>query len=375
MPLLDAVKGGACLLIVGHHLSRYGPLPEAAALLAPQFFQWLSEYGRFAVQVFLVLAGFFAAGILVPDGVLRADRPLSRLYQRYARLVAPYLAALIVCVLANALARPYLGHQVVSGPPNIAQLIAHSFLLQDLLGYEALSTGVWYVAIDFQLFVLALVTIAAAQMLQRRWFMRAEKRPWLTALLLSTLIVASLTVFNRDTRLDITAFYFFGSYGLGMLAFWVGRVKQRGLWGAAALALVLLGAAVLAFDWRGRTATAWVSALILALIQRLGGLEPARWPAIGAPLAPLAQLGRISYSLFLIHFPVLLLVSAAVSRGAAVTPWAGTGGLLATLVLSIGAAAVLHRYVESQPLSWRRLIGLFAALLVCGAAVSTLSIT
>ena len=55
MPLLDAVKGLACLLIVGHHLSRYGPLPEGAASLAPGVFDWLSQYGRLAVQVFLSL--------------------------------------------------------------------------------------------------------------------------------------------------------------------------------------------------------------------------------------------------------------------------------------------------------------------------------
>jgi hypothetical protein len=36
------------------------------------------------------------------------------------------------------------------------QIIAHIFLLQDILGFDALSAGIWYVAIDFQLFVLLL---------------------------------------------------------------------------------------------------------------------------------------------------------------------------------------------------------------------------
>ncbi len=42
MPLLDAVKGVACLFIVGHHLSRYGPMPEVAYPLAPGLIGWLS---------------------------------------------------------------------------------------------------------------------------------------------------------------------------------------------------------------------------------------------------------------------------------------------------------------------------------------------
>ncbi|MCY1240790.1 hypothetical protein D9M72_536550 [compost metagenome] len=96
----------------------------------------------------------------------------------------PYLAALCFAVLVAAAIRPWFDHEAVPTPPGFAQLLAHGLLLQDLLGYEALSTGVWYVAIDFQLFVLAL--------------------------------------FNLKAELDSTAIYFFGAYGLGMLAFWIG---------------------------------------------------------------------------------------------------------------------------------------------------------
>ena len=78
MPLLDAAKGLACALIVGHHLARYGPLPAGASTLAPGLFEWLAQDGRLAVQVFLVIAGFLAAGSLAPDGVLRIDRPLGQ---------------------------------------------------------------------------------------------------------------------------------------------------------------------------------------------------------------------------------------------------------------------------------------------------------
>ena len=169
-------KGLACALIVGHHLARYGPLPAGASTLAPGLFEWLAQDGRLAVQVFLVIAGFLAAGSLAPDGVLRIDRPLLRVFQRYGRLAMPYLAALCVSVLAAALVRPWLIDEAVPPPPGMAQLLAHGLLLQDLLGYEALSTGVWYVAIDFQLFVLALLAIGLSELLQRRWVLAAGAR-------------------------------------------------------------------------------------------------------------------------------------------------------------------------------------------------------
>lgn len=367
LPLFDAVKGVACLLIVGHHLSRYGPLPAGASSLAPEIFDWLSQNGRLAVQVFLVLAGFLAAGSLAPDGILRIDRPLARIFQRYGRLVMPYLAALTFSIVVAALVRPWLDDEAVPGPPGLAQLLAHGLLLQDLLGYDALSTGVWYVAIDFQLFVLAFAAIGLSELMQRRWSVRPEKSRWVMLALVLTLVVSSLIVFNRNAELDTTALYFFGSYGLGLLVFWIGRATRTSTWRFAVLMLLLMGGAALAVEWRSRIAIALVTAVAVAVIQHFNGLKPAAWPAVGEPLV---RLGRISYSLFLIHFPVLLLVSAVVSHFMPDTPWIDLMGLALTVALSIAAAMLLHRWVESRPATWRAVLGLFAGLLVCGLIVS-----
>jgi peptidoglycan/LPS O-acetylase OafA/YrhL len=364
MPLLDAVKGLACAVIVGHHFARYGPLPAGASSLAPGLFEWLAEDGRLAVQVFLVLAGFLAAGSLAPDGLLRIDRPLARVFQRYGRLAMPYLAALCFSVLVAALVRPWLDDAAVPAAPVMAQLLAHGLLLQDLLGYDALSTGVWYVAIDFQLFVLALAAIGLSELLQRRWSMRPERSRWIAVALVLALAIASLAVFNRNRELDNTALYFFGAYGLGMGVFWIGRATRLGTWQFGIALLLLVGAAALAFDWRSRIATALVTALLLAVAQRRAGREPAAWPPFAQPLL---RLGRISYSLFLIHFPVLLLVSAVFDRLAPAGPWTALFGLVITFALSIAAAMLLYRWVESRPATSRGVLALFAGLLVCGA--------
>jgi peptidoglycan/LPS O-acetylase OafA/YrhL len=374
MPLLDAAKGIACAVIVGHHLSRYGPMPAGAYALAPDFFAWLANEGRLAVQVFLVIAGFLAAASLAPDGMLRVDRPVARILQRYGRLVMPYLAALTVCVLVAAVVRPWLDEEVVPASPTFWQLVAHGLLLQDLLGYESLSTGVWYVAIDFQLFALALALVGLPTLLQQRaGSTEAGGAPlgasarWLPVALVLGLAVASLALFNRNAGLDDTAFYFFGTYGLGMLVFWSGRATRASTWQSAVALLALVGAGALAIDWRSRIATALVTALLLAIAQRRQWLSPAHWPAVAVPLQ---RLGRMSYSLFLIHFPVLLAMNAAVANAGPHGAWFDAAGLAATFALSVGAAALLYRWVESRPASWRAVFALFAALLVSGIVVS-----
>ena len=355
MPLLDAAKGIACAVIVGHHLSRYGPMPAGAYALAPDFFAWLSNEGRLAVQVFLVIAGFLAAASLAPDGMLRVDRPVTRILQRYGRLVMPYLAALTVCVLVAAVVRPWLDEEVVPAAPTFGQLVAHGLLLQDLLGYESLSTGVWYVAIDFQLFALALALVGLPTMLQRSTGAAPASLParWLPVALVLGLAVASLVLFNRNAGLDDTAFYFFGTYGLGMLVFWIGRATRFSTWQSAVALLALLGAGALAIDWRSRIATALVTALLLAIAQRRHWLSPAHWPLLAVPLQ---RLGRMSYSLFLIHFPVLLAMNAAVANAGPHGAWFDAAGLVATFALSVAAAALLYRWVEARPASWRGVV-------------------
>jgi peptidoglycan/LPS O-acetylase OafA/YrhL len=369
MPLLDAAKGIACAVIVGHHLSRYGPMPAGAYALAPDFFSWLANEGRLAVQVFLVIAGFLAAASLAPDGMLRVERPVTRILQRYGRLVMPYLAALTVCVLVAAVVRPWLDEEVVPASPTFGQLVAHGLLLQDLLGYESLSTGVWYVAIDFQLFALALALVGLPTMLQRSSGsppLSAQAR-WMPVALVLGLAVASLALFNRNAGLDDTAFYFFGTYGLGMLVFWIGRATRSSTWQSAIALLALVGAGALAIDWRSRIATALFTALLIAIAQRRNWLSPKHWPAVALPLL---RLGRMSYSLFLIHFPVLLAMNAAVANSGPHGAWFDAVGRVATFGLSVAAAALLYRWVEARPASWRAVFTLFAALLVTGLVVS-----
>lgn len=68
---IDAAKVLASHLIVLHHFTVYGPLAVALDAVAPRLTDWFFDYARMAVQVFLVIGGYLAAGTLAPHGYLQ----------------------------------------------------------------------------------------------------------------------------------------------------------------------------------------------------------------------------------------------------------------------------------------------------------------
>lgn len=338
---VDALKALASQLIVLHHLAFYGPMADFAAPLWPALFEFLARHGRLAVQVFLVLGGYLAARSLAPDGrLVPGARPVALAWQRYLRLLPPYAVVLVLAVAASAWAGRWMTHPSIPAPPGAAQLLAHLLLLQDLLGYESLSAGLWYVAIDLQLFVLLLALLALARRLDgaRRG---GPWAPW--AVLLG--VGASLLHFNRVAGWDVAAPYFFGSYGLGVLVAW--RRTRGGGFALAAAAVVV--ALALALDWRSRIALAAAVAALLAIWTA----RPAA-AAIGGAAGRLAWLSRISYAVFLVHFPVCLVVNAAFVRFAPHVPAWQLAGLGVAWAASVAAGALLHRWVERPAQALRR---------------------
>lgn len=333
MPLIDALKAGASQLIVLHHLAFYGPLSDAANALAPTLIGWLSHHARIAVQVFLVVAGFLAARRLAPYGAPRVTNPLSIVGHRYLRLVAPYLLALCVAMIGSAIARVWMQHASIPDLPTLPQVAAHVLLLQNVLGYDSLSAGAWYVAIDFQLFVATMFVL----WLPQRLGLRATTARRCTAVAFAVLALTSFLYFNLNPEWDVWATYFFGAYALGALAYWSAAKERSPVW---LVLLFCVGVAVTTLNTRPHTMVALGTALTLGIASRTGVLY--RFPSS----ATIGFLGRISYSVFLVHFPVCLVVNAIFNYYAPGSPLFGAMGMLVAWGASVAAGALFHGLVE-----------------------------
>jgi peptidoglycan/LPS O-acetylase OafA/YrhL len=227
-------------------------------------------------------------------------------------------------------ARGWLPDAVVGEPVSLPQLLAHLFFLQDILGYEQLSAGLWFVCINFQLGL-----VYAFSLLLRDTVGRGKMD--VVGLLGWPLAIFSLFYFNLNDAWDSWWLYFFPYFFMGTV---IQRSLQGGGFKLEFWLYQLLFVAAMVFEWRWRLLSAFIVGFLLFSSERMGwGL---RWPRNRAVL----WLGNVSYSLFLVHFPVLVLVATLWTRQGWTTPSAAVAGLLVAFGLSLVAAGLFNRWVE-----------------------------
>ena len=297
--LIDFLKVFAALLIILHHLSSYGQIAEDARRVLPGLMTWLFEYGRYAVQIFLVMAGYLAAQSLSRFGSAKfsPNRLLKLILNRYLRLFAPYAAALLFTIACAYIARFWVNDEFVGESETLSQFLAHLFFIQGIVGLDSISAGAWYVAIDWQLYsVLAILFIS---------FPSYQALIWL----ISVLAVSSLLFFNRSADYEAYFIYFIGSYGLGVLAYLASRFQDIGIQRFAKVALILIGLIIAAASFQQiwlRNFLAWFVALALYL---WGGTQYPNAIARRGLVKVIAWGSQRSYSAFLIHFAFILLAN------------------------------------------------------------------
>lgn len=325
--LMDVLRVGAAHVIVLHHLTSYGPLAGTLEQVWPWLFGVLYNYGRFATQVFFVMAGFLAAQGLLASHAL----PLGeRLAKRYLRLVPAFLLAILAVALVVTGLRPWIDQDWLTEPPTLWQLVTHVLLIQDLVGQPAMTVGAWYVAIEFQLF--AALNILA-------WTLRRmDGRRAYLIVCVATLCLSSQWYFNRDPAWDRWALYFFESYGLGaMLALALHRPSRRV--GIAHACLLVCIASSLAAAWIYPRPRLVLSVVVCMLLW--WGVQ--RWQPSDRPLRWLRRHSDASYSLFLTHFMPLVVANAVWINAGGESPALGLTLLLLTWWLCVPWSVLFHR--------------------------------
>jgi len=216
--VINLLKFMCAQLIVMHHICGYGPMRDTLGLSAPDALEFFIDCTRLIVQVFLVMGGFLAAQTLM-SGIGATWG--SIIAKRFIRLAPFYWLTLLAVIGVGYWVAYHVSGEWLPEGFQWRQFLAHAFLLQGVLGQESISAGVWYVAIDFQLFALLGLCVTLCKGSKSSEQSMSQALCWCVW----ALTVSSFWFFNRFEDLDNWCIYFMGAYGVGVLAAWGAQQK------------------------------------------------------------------------------------------------------------------------------------------------------
>lgn len=337
IPAIEGLRGIAVLWVVAFHYValRSGQFtdPVTEWIDASPVASILVRNGFLGVDLFFLITGFLLTLPWFKRAFEQRRHPSAReFYIRRARRILPayYVQLAMLFFVFLPLLKPTLWH--TSRLFVLANLGAHVLFLHYATPYSSASLGVngalWTLAIEMQYYLL-LPLIAV-------WFLRA---PWIAAgaFLAASLVWKALALHDLQPLISIygamnargnvpeTALRQFlgtqlpaylGHFALGILcgrAWLRNRTPTPGRTRAILLGILAAGAllglyAVLAGHaaWLGEQARALLPILMATVLWAAVSKRPP-WGEKLLGFAPLTYVGRISYSMYLYHLPVLLL--------------------------------------------------------------------
>jgi peptidoglycan/LPS O-acetylase OafA/YrhL len=344
MPALDGIRAVSILGIMANHGG----------------FAWAAG-GVISVNVFFVLSGFLITMLLMKEWTRSGKIRLRAFWARRARRLLPALFVLLGGIGLYALFFAQDGtqsllrgdglatlfyvanwHQILSGQSYFAQVSAPSPLLHT-----------WTLAIEEQFYLVWPLVVVGVLKLTRS--PRALLVVAIVGVLASATEMALLFHAGQDpSRIyygtDTRAQDILTGAAMGILLY--GRPVATGRRAKTAFsALAVVAAAVFLVEWIRINSSPnityragfLVADVMVALVICGVTLAPAGWPARVLGFGPLAYVGRISYGLYLWHWPVFLVLDQA-RTGLVGYP------LFALRLVVTFAVAVVSWYVVETPI-------------------------
>ena len=356
---LDSLRGLAALAVVFHHCLLTLP----ASAYSRDGFAWMFTFtplrlladGPGAVLLFFVLSGFVLAASI--ETGLNPDGPKFN-YGRYGakrflRIYPPFAAIILASAGLYLLVQPepvmgasgWFNHQSW-GYPVTSSLIAGHLLMTDQHRDMSLMNVMWSLVHELRISLIFPLV-----------FFSLKARP-VTTLAVTALLSAAANYALGHYRLDPVTQTLCGStqyvlmFAIGALIYLRNQtlsawVKRSG--GFGAVGLVLVGAWLFYQPRNMPVVGLWTTGLAASCYVIAAFASPTLVRALSGGAA--LWLGKVSYSLYLVHLPILLTLVHLFS-GQVPLPVL----LAATLALSLVCAGLSYRWIERPAIAFGRRI-------------------
>lgn len=324
--------------------------------------------GYVGVDVFFVISGYLITGLLLREAQRSGTISLLDFYARRVRRLLPASTVVIVAVAAAVVLLP-----TVQWADTAKEILASTFYVQNwwlaaqAVDYLAEDSAVgllrhyWSLSVEEQYYIvwpLLFLLVTAV-------FKTARQRPSLVfGVLIALIAVASLAYSVYLTEANPGLAYFATTTRAwelalgGLLAVWVQRYgTASGNWAAVLGWLGLLAIAFACVQFDETTAFPGYAALLPtlgAVLVIAAGRSEQVWSSYGLlATRPMQYIGDISYSLYLWHWPVVVLYRLQVG---------GELGLADGVLVFVVALLLAHftKVLVEDPFrhkSWRRFAG------------------
>ncbi|GAA5047462.1 peptidoglycan/LPS O-acetylase OafA/YrhL [Thermocatellispora tengchongensis] len=357
---LDALRGIGAIAVVGEHA-----FPWIMPSLRPYWF----NLGMYGVLVFFLVSGYIIPASLEHRGEVRAFW-ISRIFRLY-----PLYLLVLGVVIATAVWLPV--RETV--PRDASAVAAHLTMLLDIVHIGGVVDTMWTLSYEMAFYLLVTALFVAG----------VHERSGMLAIAFGVAAVAIGLVLTGPVLTGPWPAYASGVLFLvGMVCLITGRFRATAAYVLGVMAVVLLlsssftpwlGGAVLAvmftgtalYRWEQGTGPlwpvaaaaglvalspvfsdqagwwwvqpdVWITTIALAALTFTGGmaLRGRRLPAV------LTWLGLVSYSVYLLHHPILRAL-VAITGDLRPAPWPVQAAVIVGLLVVVLAASwVTYRYVE-----------------------------
>jgi peptidoglycan/LPS O-acetylase OafA/YrhL len=320
--------------------------------------------GYVGVDVFFVISGFLITGLLWREANTTGTVGLRRFYGARARRLLPASATVgVITMVGSVVLLPLLQvKSVIADGITSALYVGNYWFIMRGVDYFASHRPpspfqhYWSLGVEEQFYLVwpALIIVTAWLIRRVRRRSRAEatssERPYLVVLVLvaalsfalslaATPVAAAVAFFSLPTRAWQLALG-------GLVALTVVHWRRLSSRAAAITGWVGLALILLACTWLSSTTPyPGVAALLpsvgAALVIGAGCALPVQGCGRVLGLSPMRAIGRISYSWYLWHWPVLLLAPGLLGHPL------GLPGKVAAALLSGGLAVLTLRFIEN----------------------------